>query len=236
MPPEPPVVDPAALATSLLPPAELGPLINSTWSSDLTVSANLYTVIYAALDLALSRLPSSEALPEWRDIPGWEGLYKVSTAGQLLSVERSHTAKNQWGEFTRLVKARVLKPYKRPDGYLSVRLRNRDYGESLLVHRIVAFAFLATPNTNEEVCHINGVKNDNRVVNLRWDTRSNNHKDKVAHGTSAKGARNPRVKLTEAQVLEIRSSELPRRDIAIQFGISTSLVGLIKQRKVWGWL
>jgi hypothetical protein len=130
----------------------------------------------------------------------------------------------------------VLKPYKRPDGYLSVRLRNRDYGESLLVHRIVACAFLATPNISEEVCHINGVKNDNRVVNLRWDTRSNNHKDKVAHGTSARGTRNPSAKLTEVQVLAIRSSELPRRNIAIQFGVSISLVGAIKQRKVWGWL
>ena len=59
MPPEPPVVDPAALATSLLPPAELGPLINSTWSGDRTISANLYTVVYTALELALSRHSSA---------------------------------------------------------------------------------------------------------------------------------------------------------------------------------
>jgi hypothetical protein len=33
-------------------------LINRTWSSDRTLSANLYTVIYTALELALSRLPT----------------------------------------------------------------------------------------------------------------------------------------------------------------------------------
>ena len=43
---------------ALLSPTELGSLINSTWSSERTLSANLYTVIYAALELALSRLPA----------------------------------------------------------------------------------------------------------------------------------------------------------------------------------
>lgn len=42
----------------LLPPEELGPLINSTWNSDSTLSQNLYTVIYTAIELALSRLPA----------------------------------------------------------------------------------------------------------------------------------------------------------------------------------
>lgn len=52
---EPPVVDPAVLATFLLPPAELSTLIDSVWSSDRTISANLYAVVYTALELALAR-------------------------------------------------------------------------------------------------------------------------------------------------------------------------------------
>lgn len=42
------------------------------------------------------------------------------------------------------------------------------------VHQIVAETFIPNPNNLTEIDHINGVKTDNRVENLRWTTRFDN--------------------------------------------------------------
>jgi hypothetical protein len=54
-------------------------------------------------------------------------------------------------------------------------------------------------------CHNNGIPNDNRVENLRWDTQVNNLKDRIAHGTENKGEQHGRAVLTGADVIEARS-------------------------------
>lgn len=73
------------------------------------------------------------------------------------------------------------------DEYLSVGLGRNN---STRVHRIVAEAFLGPPPfPAAEVCHGDGNRHNNCASNLRWDTRSNNHRDKVKHGTHNWGNR-----------------------------------------------
>jgi hypothetical protein len=55
-----------------------------------------------------------------------------------------------------------------------------------------------------EVCHTNGVSDDNRPENLRYDTPMGNHADRHRHGTVLSGERNPNAKVTEADVLAMR--------------------------------
>lgn len=52
-------------------------------------------------------------------------------------------------------------------GYLYVLLN----GKNKAIHRLVAEAFIPNPENKPTVDHINRVRNDNRVQNLRWATR-----------------------------------------------------------------
>ena len=88
------------------------------------------------------------------------------------------------------------------DGYrhMIINKKNRD------VHRVIADAFIPNDNDFEQINHINGVKDDNRVENLEWCTRSDNLKHAFANGLESPmhGESNPIHKLTENDVRYIR--------------------------------
>jgi hypothetical protein len=87
-----------------------------------------------------------------------------------------------------------------------------------------------------ECCHCNGICDDNRIENLRWDTRKANMGDKVVHGTDPKGERNGQAKLTQAKVIEIRrlgAEGWTQVGIAAKFGVSDSTIRDILTRRKW---
>jgi len=69
-------------------------------------------------------------------------------------------------------------------GYVYVTLCKNGKVYSKRLHKLVAEAFIANPHGHFFVCHNNGIKNDNRVENLRWDSPQNNQKDRLIHGTT----------------------------------------------------
>ena len=56
-------------------------------------------------------------------------------------------------------------------------------GKSVEGHRLVAEKYLPNPDNKEQVDHINRVRHDNRVENLRWTTRQENCENRIFGGT-----------------------------------------------------
>lgn len=164
---------------------------------------------------------------------GWPG-YEVGDDGTVLSYWRP-------GGFPKIgTVPRKLKQFPNPKNrYLYVALCNAGAQKGFTVHRLVLTAFVGPRPDGMQACHNNGVPSDNRLVNLRWDTSKRNHADQVLHGTQPIGTRNPQARLTEADVLEIRSriknGEL-LKSIATDFGVARSTISQIKLGRNWQWL
>lgn len=170
-------------------------------------------------------------------MPGWEGYYQVSSLGRVRSVDRVVTQKSRWGIQNRTMRGKPLKLNSCTNQYRSVTLsRPNKKPESHLVHRLVAFAFHGHPPLGYEVCHTNGIRTDNRSVNLRWDSRASNHKDKLSHGTDSRGEKNSMCKLNIQKILEIRVSTLTLKELSKMYGVTEGTVSQIRNFKSWGWL
>lgn len=116
-------------------------------------------------------------MSNWRPVLGFEGLYEVSDDGQVRSLDR-HVADG------RLFRGKLLRPgVKRPTGHLLVSLYRNGHGTTRAVHRLVLESFVGPRPRGSECRHGNGQASDNRLANLAWGSRSENHRDAVRHGT-----------------------------------------------------
>tara|TARA_S200002703_G_scaffold62704_1_gene54457 strand:- start:295 stop:792 length:498 start_codon:yes stop_codon:yes gene_type:complete len=149
----------------------------------------------------------------WRWVKGYEGYYKVSNFGRVMS---KHGGKEK-----------ILKPGTNTGGYKMVILSKNGTAKNHRVHILVAKAFLPPCPGNHgvssfdwQIDHIDGDKANNRVSNLQWLTRIEN-------------SRKSNAKLKEQNVIAIRADTRTHKEIAIEYGISASMVGYIQKRRFW---
>ena len=129
----------------------------------------------------------------WKDVEGFEGLYKVSNEGVLISTPRQGA------------KGGVKKRLKTNRGYEKYSLYKDGKMYYTSVHRLFAKHFIPNPDNKPYINHIDGNPLNNTLDNLEWVTQKENIQHAIRTGLmNVNGENNPRAKLTDQEVLEIR--------------------------------
>lgn len=111
---------------------------------------------------------------EWRPLVGYEEHYMVSNMGRI---------KSNWH-----IKEMIVDGCFDEDGYRKITLTNPDRSQSTYRRaRLVALTWIPNPENKPEIDHINTVRTDDRVENLRW-------------ATSKENKQNPQTKINRSKV------------------------------------
>lgn len=102
------------------------------------------------------------------DIKGYEGLYKISNKGDVISLSKD-------SGFLKL-KERIMKPTIKPGGYLDIKLTKDGKSKHFYVHRLVAEHFIPNINNYPQINHKDNNPKNNNITNLEWCNNSYNVK------------------------------------------------------------
>lgn len=158
----------------------------------------------------------------------FEGTHEVSNQGRVRSTTyvKYHAPP-----------PRYLTPHPDKDGYYRVLMwpPGSTNGKNRIVSRLVASTFIRPPIGGEQVNHIDGIKAHNWVDNLEWGTGQYNIEHARVTGLKAAGEQIGRARLTEEQVLEIRSlrGQLSYGALAVRFHVTKSAINHIMAGRSW---
>lgn len=122
--------------------------------------------------------PTQKALnmEQWRDIPGYEGLYEVSNMGRIRTNANKVTSNTRFP--VRRWKQRIMKQkyHKRRSGKADARVCLWKGGKekTFLVSRLVALAWCEGYRDGMTVDHIDGNPENNHANNLEWVSLADN--------------------------------------------------------------
>ena len=127
----------------------------------------------------------------------------------------------------------IISPYyKDRNGYAYKTYKRKNYYH----HRLV---YMQHHNIDSKdmkglvVMHLCDNPSCINIDHLRLATQLDNIRDRNNKGRQAKGINNSQSKITEADVIAIRSSHLTQKELAIKYGISRGNISQIKSRKLW---
>ena len=110
----------------------------------------------------------------WKDIPGYEGLYQVSSLGRIKNVRKT------------LRDHKLLIPKVNAYGYYYTNLSKEGILKTIRIHRVVAECFVENINNKKTVNHIDGNKLNNDSSNLEWLTSQENTQHALENGLCSK--------------------------------------------------
>ena len=164
---------------------------------------------------------------QWRDIKGWEGFYQISNMGNLKSLKRPFVKEDK-----------ILKACIDRYGYpFACLCKNGKKLACHKIHRLVLEAFVGLRPPGMEGRHIDGDKRNNKLDNIEWATHEINELDKYRHGTIIYGSKNSFAKLTEDDVVQIRSlwktGKFTQWALANKFNVRQFCIWSVIHRKSW---
>lgn len=165
---------------------------------------------------------------EWADINGYEGIYQVSSLGNVRSLDRVISSGAR----------RKGQPMKIQNGsaYRQITLGKNNKLKTHLIHRLVAAAFLPAVEGKDVVNHINGDKTDNRLENLEWCTYKENMEHASGTGLMSFGDDHHTAKLTASKARAIRSLHSEGRTYASlsrEYGVSPKSIMNVVNNRTW---
>lgn len=167
----------------------------------------------------------------YKDVPGFPH-YRVGDDGSVwtrwANSNVTPTESSEWREMARIVSKR--------GGYLVVNLNAAGKRTKFKIHRLVLWLFKGPCPDGMEGCHNDGDRTNNRISNLRWDTRVGNQADRTRHGSDSRGTRNGLAKLNDVSALEIRkrrSNGESKASLAREYGVTEGTVYAIVIGKTW---
>jgi NUMOD4 motif/HNH endonuclease len=175
-------------------------------------------------------------MENWVAVKGFEKYYEVSDLGRVRSGDRSIT--NNLGTFTQ--PGRVLKGNINKAGYEKQTLTDHNKKQhTVLVHRLVAMAFLPNPENKKNVNHKDGNKSNNELSNLEWATDSENMKHAIDTGLLKirKGQEIYFAKFTDEQARYIKTAvnngDLSIKDACIMFSSCRRTISDMVKGRTW---
>jgi len=164
-------------------------------------------------------------IEEWRNIQGYDG-YQVSNLGRVRSLDRWVKGKN---DTMRFIKGSILKLELTHRGYLQVSLYKNGKQKRMLIHRLVAMAFIPNTDNLSEINHKDENPLNNCVNNLEWCTHDYNlhygtHYEKVAAANTNNPKTSKAVVALDPKTLEI-VFEFPSMEEAKRYGFNNTHIG-----------
>lgn len=111
----------------------------------------------------------------WKDIEGYEGYYQISNLGRVKSLSRT----TKFGMNYKTSNDIMLSASIGKRGYYVVSLNKDGVSKTFTLHRLIAKAFIPNPENKRFIDHINTIRTDNRIENLRWVTAKENANNSI---------------------------------------------------------
>ena len=148
--------------------------------------------------------------------------YEINTMGRVTSY-KGKTIK-------------YLKPRNHSNGYLDVVLYNEDGGQLFMIHKLVLCTFDRYPEPGEVCMHLNHIKTDCRLENLRWGTQQENVSMTIRDGRGPVGEDFKCAKLTTPEVISIRRRAVAGEKqcvLASEYSVSDAQISRICNNLRW---
>lgn len=145
----------------------------------------------------------AEANEVWVDVIGFEGYYQVSNLARVKSLARYVNSK---GSSVRLIKEKILTTQHFDTGYCYVVLSKDGTSYNVLLHRLVAEAFIPNPENKPEVNHKDGDKDNNFDWNLEWATPSENIQHAYSLGLQVSSSKDHMIDMCEKAMPKVKKA------------------------------